>query len=351
MWKEIIFLHHETDPMRVLVYASEIAAAVGKNRYKQPWEVFESMWVRLNPEQYREYCDAALTADQHALQELTASVHAIAHHASSNMLATPAADLTTGAVQQAAATTEKAVQQAVQRSIETVWASTPDFKKPRTLQEVAQREQELDKQGAADGAKSTEKSQLQKTKVLLQAETQLKALAKSEVQCTFGTVKEDASRAQLEVEEQQVVHKDNRFHTLTLGEPLIVSHRLWGIGGRVDGVDEQRRVVEIKNRTRAFFTRLPEYELVQVQAYMALLDAPEAVLVQQLNGRQKKTVVARDGDMWTHEVVPALQQFMDTLDTFLDDDSHALRLQWVQSDATGKASLLEGWLADTLLLE
>jgi len=75
------------------------------------------------------------------------------------------------------------------------------------------------------------------------------------------------------------------------------------------------------------------------------------VLVQQLNGRQKKTVVARDSEMWVHEIVPALQQFMDTLDTFLDDDSHLLRLEWAQSDNAGKASLLEGWLADTLLLE
>lgn len=96
----------------------------------------------------------------------------------------------------------------------------------------------------------------------------------------------------------------------------------WYVGGKVDAVDEGRQlVIELKNRVNRLFYRVPEYERVQVQAYMQLLDVDRALLVECLKPPPEPdrapefvanvTPIQRDRQFWEQSVVPKLQAFLD----------------------------------------
>lgn len=69
--------------------------------------------------------------------------------------------------------------------------------------------------------------------------------------------------------------------------------------GRVDGLDEQGRVVEAKHRRNRLFNEVVQYELVQVYAYMFLTGATEAVLVESFQGDQRAHNIALDAAFLT----------------------------------------------------
>ncbi len=60
----------------------------------------------------------------------------------------------------------------------------------------------------------------------------------------------------------------------------------WHIGGKVDGITEDKILVEVKNRVSKLFKELRSYERVQIQAYMYIFDLSIANLVEGI--RQKK---------------------------------------------------------------
>jgi len=89
---------------------------------------------------------------------------------------------------------------------------------------------------------------------------------------------------------------------------------LYQIVGRVDRVqtneDGSRILVEIKNRANGFFNRVRDYEEVQCQTYMQMMNGIDFCrLVETYNGESKSYLIQKNGDMWTQEIVPKLQNF------------------------------------------
>jgi hypothetical protein len=77
------------------------------------------------------------------------------------------------------------------------------------------------------------------------------------------------------------------------------------IMGRVDGWRrEANEIVEVKNRMRRFFDRVPLYERIQMQVYMWMTDAITCRLVQRLHGQVRHEVVDRDSDFLQDTVWP-----------------------------------------------
>ena len=71
------------------------------------------------------------------------------------------------------------------------------------------------------------------------------------------------------------------------------------IGGKVDGLyidldPTKSYVVEVKNRTKGFFNSLRDYESVQIQLYMWLLNLNQAKLVESYNNTLRITVIYKD---------------------------------------------------------
>lgn len=318
----------------MLIYASDVAAAVGRNKYKLPWVIMESMWRRLRPDQFELHS----TVNTHRLHTLVQQVE----HAVATETAGAACAVETQQVQSLVERATAKATELVNSRIQDVWSGDASAVKEQVLSSTcADDVRQLIRADMEGGTKE----RLCQTAQLLEAKEVVTKKVKSDVQCVFGTCREDASREQMVASRMvKEVLKDNKFCTMWMEYPLTASGTKWGVGGRVDGVDDQGRVVEIKNRTRRFFPTVPDYEMVQVQTYMALLNKDETVFVQQLNGNQRSTVIQRNVVMWSAEIVPALYKFMNLLDLFIADDSHVLREEWMCCDDKGKHALFTAWL-------
>ena len=73
--------------------------------------------------------------------------------------------------------------------------------------------------------------------------------------------------------------------------------------GRLDGIVEDK-VLESKNR-RSRFLGVPEYERIQLHAYMFLTDTTSSVLIENLNGVQREHEVMFDHEFW-NEIMESL---------------------------------------------
>jgi hypothetical protein len=103
------------------------------------------------------------------------------------------------------------------------------------------------------------------------------------------------------------------------------STKEWYIGGKVDGLyidkdnPDNSYVVEVKNRTKGFFSLLRDYEKTQIQMYMWILDVSHAKLVEKYNNKIRITVIYKDTD-YIKNVLTDLRIFIKQFETvFLKD--------------------------------
>ena len=254
----------------VCVHASSLAACIGANRYKPRHEALEEMWKRLDPAGY----DAAFARNRVLTRE-----RVIAKVLRDNeQIATAVAE---------AAMRDHASSTAAESTAET--AKT-----------------------AIDAA----------AKHLPEAEAKIvKDHVQSRVFTRFGTARENDVFAKL-ADMGVAAHKHSGFLKKQMGT---VRDEPWFLGGKIDAIsDDRTTVVEIKNRVRRLFRTVPEYERVQLESYMHLLDLDRALLVEcftSLDARMDINVmeVARDPERWDSTIVPALSEFVRTLFGLLDD--------------------------------
>lgn len=67
-------------PDSVILYASQIAACIGYNRHKKPWESMESMWERVSPETYRDALRRTGSTTEAEMIELMIRENALVAH-------------------------------------------------------------------------------------------------------------------------------------------------------------------------------------------------------------------------------------------------------------------------------
>lgn len=108
--------------------------------------------------------------------------------------------------------------------------------------------------------------------------------------------------------------KDDVLHKRVMGK---VGDMEWILGGRVDGLTEEGHVVEIKNRVRRLFNKIPDYEKVQVMCYMHLVDAPRAYLVEKNAADHAVHSIEFDHDAF-EEIRSGLEAFVSDLVGLMD---------------------------------
>ena len=115
-------------------------------------------------------------------------------------------------------------------------------------------------------------------------------------------------------------------------------------GGRVDGLIGDDTVLEAKGRVSQwiFENGIPEYDRIQAEAYMRLLDRPRCTFVQSFEGRLRVDQLERDDGWWSERVEPRLQRFLRTLRSVMTDADEAAA--YARRDAGGR----EGWLVDVV---
>ncbi|CAM9180875.1 unnamed protein product, partial [Ectocarpus sp. 12 AP-2014] len=222
--------------MSLCIYASELSACVGMNKYKSVEDAKMGVWRRWDTPSFREASERNLIAPHKTDEEMFAS--------------------TTPSVQKLVSTavsseTEKAATKIVERVIENV--------RVKDLKEVS------------DSVVTV-------------------------VNCRRGTQNEHKGIASYENATRVKLHGKNlKFYKKCIGETSAGTKVC--VGGRVDGLTNDK-VVEVKSRRSRLFKTLPIYEKVQVQAYMFLTDKPVAEVVQKYDGMMRSDEHVADTEFW-----------------------------------------------------
>lgn len=116
------------------------------------------------------------------------------------------------------------------------------------------------------------------------------------INTTHGILKEDPVIAKFEAKFQVKLDVSQKYNKRYFTDTL---DNIYYIGGKVDGLyinpdPKKSFVVEVKNRTKGFFNSLRDYEKLQIQLYMWILDLQEAKLVESYKDNMRITIVYRD---------------------------------------------------------
>lgn len=95
----------------------------------------------------------------------------------------------------------------------------------------------------------------------------------------------------------------------------------WYICGKMDGINHvDNYIVEVKNRTKTFFSQVRDYEKTQIQMYMYMTDLKLTKLVECKKTTKKTVIKTTDipyDEVYTDEVLTKLQGFLMQFELFL----------------------------------
>ena len=248
--------------MRVTLKASEVAAIIGRNPYKPPNEVRDALWKKYWPGTFK-----GKTKTDKAYDALSASEDAREALNSARAVHTKSSDEAESVFVKAKAKIE-----------------------------------------ADEKLTATQKSEVTE-------------FIRSQVYTGHGTRSEDKTSDKVENDEGVRLVRDNSFYSLDVCE---IDGNAFQVVGKIDRIEEKpdgsKTLVEIKNRTKRFFSVVPDYEYIQIQTYLQMLNLEKARLVQQFNSEVRSHAIARNDSFWFDEVMPLLDEFCRDLNSSASDE-------------------------------
>ena len=243
--------YKEKMPSKIIIKASELAACIGKNPYKKPEDVLLEMWKKYSPETFK-----GETVDDRNLKAVKASP-------------------------QTRALFYQVLKMKPANSDEVSLAIT------ETLAKV-----DLD-------------PNLTKAQKKDAGECMRKMLS------THHGTRSEAKTADQDEEKLEI---DNSFHTLAITKIEDIQFEIVGKIDRLQiGENGEKTLVEIKNRARCLFGEVREYEHLQVQTYLQMLDLQHGRLTEQFNEERRHYPIERDNELWNNDVLPKLVAFCEKL--------------------------------------
>tara|TARA_R110002074_G_scaffold36548_1_gene99453 strand:+ start:1009 stop:1878 length:870 start_codon:yes stop_codon:yes gene_type:complete len=255
----------------ITINASEIAALVGKNPYKDPEEAIQNVLNRnvhhtpdVETQRALDICKESKEA-QRLHQEMTARSR---HTTSSSDAARVKTDyhssidsLETTKLKQLAESHESRVKEIDAEFGDKI--NTACTRGQKTLVEAAR----MDARAAVD-IEISSKSEKIKSDM-----SHMKNVGTRKTNTSFGTRHEDSVGDMYEAQTGLKINKDNirKYWEFMPG---------FGIVGYFDGFNEEGTLVEIKNRMRRLFGKVVDYEKVQVHVYMAMARKTNAQLIE-----------------------------------------------------------------------
>lgn len=239
---------------RIVIKASEVAAIIGKNKYKSPDEVLDDMWKKYVPETFE-----GLTSLELALESLDrASINEIS-----------------------------LLNEAFQYNAKN---STDVELKIKTIEK-----------------------QISESKTLSSNDKEnLNSLVRGTVSVSFGIKAEDRTSEKLEIENQMKIKKDNNFYNYPICN---IENMNFVIVGKIDGIEKDEKdgsnvLIEIKNRIRKLRKSVPIYEFIQIQTYLNIIPGlKKAKLIEQYNNEIHTEVIIKDVIYWEEEILPKIVNF------------------------------------------
>jgi hypothetical protein len=240
---------------KIILKASEVAACIGKNQYKNPSEVADELWKKYCPFTFK-----GVTKNDKARETISQSDEA--------------GQALTDAMASVAEKSDDATK--------IVGEAMSKINANKTLSPTQKRE--------------------------------VNDFIRSQVFTTFGTKSEDKTSTKVELEEGVTLQRDDNFYTI---EVTNVCGTRYVIVGKIDRVEVQpdgtKVLVEIKNRARGLFNAVRPYEMIQVQTYLQMVGMDTARLIEQYNNETASHHIVKDQGLWDGTVMPKLVDFCKTL--------------------------------------
>lgn len=246
---------------KVIIGASSVASAIGKSQFKKQPELISELWKKYSPQTFK-----GQTMEEEALLVLNSME-----------------------------TTKKILTEA------------ENFKS-NTSDDVKQETRKLF-------------HQIEHSGLLPQDMLKAKEHIRKTLSTNHGT-RNEGKTAKLDKLAAKLVEDDTFYHY----DICEIEGTLYQVVGRVDRIqnneDGSRILVEIKNRANGFFNRVRDYEEIQCQTYMQMMNGIEYCrLVETYNGESKSYLIQKNDEMWTNEIVPKLQNFCEHFHSMLSEST------------------------------
>ena len=246
---------------KVIIGASSVASAIGKSQFKKQPELLSELWKKYSPQTFK-----GQTLEEEALLVLNSKE-----------------------------TTRKILSEA------------ENFKSD-TSDDVKQQTRKLF-------------HQIEHSGLLPQDMLKAKEHIRKTLSTNHGT-RNESKTAQFDKMAANLVEDDTFYHY----DICEIEGTFYQIVGRVDRVqnneDGSQTLVEIKNRANGFFNRVRDYEEIQCQTYMHMMDGIEYCrLVETYNGESKSYLIQKNDEMWNSEIVPKLQNFCEHFHSMLSESA------------------------------
>lgn len=321
------------------VAASSLAALAGLHPYKSPDVALVELWQKTAPGSlagaWRAHCAQRERAqherEQQAIAQRRTAEVAQAELETAQKVAAQATD-DAGAQELAVKASARAAE-AQTKAAASEQAAADAKRTPLSVPDLAGTKRKLVamqgaalEQGLADTLKTTEAAltaQAPDTPAQRQEVQRVLDAVKSEIYTAKGRRDEGAALAREEKNTHRPIGRRNaEFFRHALETPNGTSFELCGY---VDGICDDH-VVEVKNRMRRLFSSIPEYERVQMHAYMLLAGKKSCRWVQRFCQEQESRMVAWDGAWWDNQVLPPLYAAVERYGQLLTDESEQTAL-------------------------
>jgi hypothetical protein len=143
---------------------------------------------------------------------------------------------------------------------------------------------------------------------------------KEKTNTDFGTRHENSGLKKYMKDYNDTVKKVDTFFK----RHLFDTENHWYVGGKIDGINTDSVLIEVKNRMNRLFYKLRDYEKVQVYAYLYILELDKAKLVECFKQRDSCNINVIDIDFeidfWGSEILSKINSFVAVFEDFLKNE-------------------------------
>lgn len=307
-----------SDKKKIFLYISDIASYIGQNKwdYVTP---FERLWKRCDSEGYKMILDKTKTeidGKNLQVQVLEQDIKTLKSDFENKRITKKQWENKTEQLNERKNVVLTQISDLNSRVDEI------DLNQQQKLEKVLGKEKIQDIQSKkieTDDKKRTVNKIIEELNIPELQRKTLKKETESFINKTHGTLKEESAieiyekRFGVKLDTSQEFYK----HRLNISNNTLFD---WYIGGKVDGlyIDENNKsksyIVEVKNRTKAFFSTLRDYEKTQIQLYMYMLDISFSKLVEKYKDNIRITLIYRD-DEYIQDILSYLDIFICNFET------------------------------------
>lgn len=161
---------------------------------------------------------------------------------------------------------------------------------------------------------------------------QIQTVISGRINKSFGTRREKSVIDLYEEETGNKIYGNNdKLYKMNMDSYIVC--------GKIDGwiiKDEEKILIEVKNRKNRIFTQIPIYDQIQVNIYMKMLSLTRCIFIQAHNGKMDVREIEYNSDL-IQNVLQELEKTVEFIYSLKEDEE--LRLEYMNSDTSEREEI------------